>query len=135
MATDLELISNRKKLFDGKTHQVKKFILHTNYPGHYDFSVYNRCEFRISVPHRIESTLIFKGSWLALITREFVVILSKSSLKQDLEYDQLIINPRTDWSLIADRLIEPISRPVNLRRTSSANNTNPWGSTVSKISL
>lgn len=90
-------------LFDGKTHQVKKFILHTNYPGHYDFSVYNRCEFRISVPY--------------------------SSLKQDLEYDELIINPRTDWSLIADRLIEPISRPVNLRRTSSANNTNPWGST------
>ena len=70
-----------------------------------------------------------------LVRVEFVVILSKSSLKQDLEYDQLIINPRTDWSLIADRLIEPISRPVNLRRTSSANNTNPWGSTVSKISL
>ena len=58
---------------------------------------------------------------------------NESSLKQDLEYDQLIINPRTDWSLIADRLIEPISRPVNLRRTSSANNTNPWGSTVSTI--
>ena len=61
--------------------------------------------------------------------------LNESSLKQDLEYDQLIINPRTDWSLIADRLIEPISRPVNLRRTSSANNTNPWGSTVSIIRI
>lgn len=60
---------------------------------------------------------------------------NESSLKQDLEYDQLIINPRTDWSLISDRLIEPISRPVNLRRTSSANNTNPWGSTVSTISV
>ena len=60
---------------------------------------------------------------------------NESSLKQDLEYDQLIINPRTDWSLIADRLIEPISRPVNLRRTSSANNTNPWGSTVSIIRI
>ena len=38
---------------------------------------------------------------------------------------------RTSWSEIADRLCEPVSRPVNLRRTSSANNTNPWGSTVS----
>jgi len=90
-------------LFDGKTHQVKKFILHTNYPGHYDFSIYNRCEFRIQIP--------------------------ESSIKQDLEYDQLIIDPRSDWSHITDRLSEPISKPVNLRRTSSANNTNPWGST------
>jgi len=90
-------------LFDGKTHQVKKFILHTNYPGHYDFSIYNRCEFRIQIP--------------------------ESSVKQDLEYDQLIIDPRSEWSNIVDRLSEPISKPVNLRRTSSANNTNPWGST------
>jgi len=90
-------------LFDGKTHQVKKFVLHSNYPGHYDFSIYNRCEFKITVPN--------------------------SSVKQDLEYDELVINPRTEWSLVADRLAEPISRPVNLRRTSSANNTNPWGST------
>lgn len=90
-------------LFCGKTHQVKKFILHTNYPNHYDFSIYDRCEFRIPV--------------------------SESSLKPDLESEELIISPRTSWPEISERLCEPISRPVNLRRTSSANNTNPWGST------
>ena len=25
-------------LFDANVHRVKKFILHTNYPGHYDFN-------------------------------------------------------------------------------------------------
>ena len=54
-----------------------------------------------------------------------------SSVKQDLEYDQLIIDPRSEWSNITDRLSGTVSKPVNLRRTSSANNTNPWGSTVS----
>lgn len=90
-------------LFCGRTHQVKKFILHTNYPNHYDFSIYERCEFRIPV--------------------------GAGALKPDFEMGELIINPRTSWSDIADRLCEPVSRPVNLRRTSSANNTNPWGST------
>ncbi|EDV29033.1 uncharacterized protein TRIADDRAFT_49777 [Trichoplax adhaerens] len=36
-------------LFDGRTHRVKKFILHTNYPGHYNFSTYYRCNFFIKV--------------------------------------------------------------------------------------
>uniref|UniRef100_A0A8C5WWI5 Uncharacterized protein n=1 Tax=Laticauda laticaudata TaxID=8630 RepID=A0A8C5WWI5_LATLA len=27
-------------LFDANTHRVKKFVLHTNYPGHYNFNIY-----------------------------------------------------------------------------------------------
>ena len=26
-------------LFDARVHRVKKFILHTNFPGHYDFNM------------------------------------------------------------------------------------------------
>ncbi|MCP4352279.1 MAG: UPF0183 family protein [Desulfobacterales bacterium] len=26
-------------LFDAETQRVKKFVLHTNYPGHFDFSM------------------------------------------------------------------------------------------------
>ena len=26
-------------LFDARTHRVKKFVLHTNYPGHYNFGM------------------------------------------------------------------------------------------------
>jgi hypothetical protein len=34
-------------LFDGQTHKIKKFVLHTNYPGHADFNSYIKCNFSI----------------------------------------------------------------------------------------
>ncbi|MBN3292560.1 CP070 protein, partial [Polypterus senegalus] len=34
-------------LFDAITHLVKKFVLHTNFPGHYNFNIYHRCDFKI----------------------------------------------------------------------------------------
>ncbi|TQD74760.1 hypothetical protein C1H46_039709 [Malus baccata] len=34
-------------LFDGQTHKIKKFVLHTNYPGHADFNSYIKCNFAI----------------------------------------------------------------------------------------
>ncbi|XP_031476298.1 PHAF1 protein At3g51130 [Nymphaea colorata] len=37
-------------LFDGQTHKIKKFVLHTNYPGHPDFNSYIKCNFAIYGP-------------------------------------------------------------------------------------
>ncbi|WOL13142.1 UPF0183 protein [Canna indica] len=34
-------------LFDGQTHRIKKFVLHTNCPGHSDFNSYMKCNFVI----------------------------------------------------------------------------------------
>ncbi|CAA6673673.1 unnamed protein product [Spirodela intermedia] len=34
-------------LFDGQTHKIKKFVLHTNFPGHSDFNSYTKCNFLI----------------------------------------------------------------------------------------
>ncbi|XP_004364774.2 hypothetical protein CAOG_01906 [Capsaspora owczarzaki ATCC 30864] len=34
-------------LFDAQTHSVKKFILHCNFPGHFDFNRYSKCNFRL----------------------------------------------------------------------------------------
>ncbi|XP_031110279.1 UPF0183 protein At3g51130 [Ipomoea triloba] len=34
-------------LFDGQTHKIKKFVLHSNYPGHADFNSYMKCNFVI----------------------------------------------------------------------------------------
>ncbi|KAG6394561.1 hypothetical protein SASPL_145150 [Salvia splendens] len=34
-------------LFDGQTHEIKKFVLHTNYSGHSDFNSYTKCNFVI----------------------------------------------------------------------------------------
>jgi hypothetical protein len=36
-------------LFDAVSHTAKKFVLHTNCPGHYDFEIYNRCNFLIKM--------------------------------------------------------------------------------------
>ncbi|KAK6922638.1 Phagosome assembly factor 1 [Dillenia turbinata] len=36
-------------LFDGQTHKIKKFVLHTNYPGHANFNSYIKCNFVIYV--------------------------------------------------------------------------------------
>eukprot|EP01103_Thecamoeba_quadrilineata_P012684 TRINITY_DN3325_c0_g1_i1.p1 TRINITY_DN3325_c0_g1~~TRINITY_DN3325_c0_g1_i1.p1 ORF type:complete len:376 (-),score=48.56 TRINITY_DN3325_c0_g1_i1:128-1255(-) len=41
-------------LFDINTHVVKKFILHTNFPCHYDFYRYIKCNFEISVEKETE---------------------------------------------------------------------------------
>jgi hypothetical protein len=30
-----------------QTHRIKKFVLHTNYPGHADFNSYIKCNFVI----------------------------------------------------------------------------------------
>lgn len=30
-----------------QTHKIKKFIMHTNYPGHADFNSYIKCNFII----------------------------------------------------------------------------------------
>ncbi|KAK0429348.1 hypothetical protein QR680_011334 [Steinernema hermaphroditum] len=35
-------------LFDCETRRVIKFVLHTNFPGHFDFGIYNRCNFKIT---------------------------------------------------------------------------------------
>lgn len=36
-------------LFDARTQKAKKFILHTNFPGHYNFNMYHRCEFKLEL--------------------------------------------------------------------------------------
>lgn len=33
-----------------QTHKIKKFVLHTNYPGHADFNSYMKCNFVIYSP-------------------------------------------------------------------------------------
>ena len=37
-------------LFSGCTHRARKFVLHTNVPGHPDFSAYAKCNFVLVFP-------------------------------------------------------------------------------------
>lgn len=45
-------------LFDGSKHRAKKFILHSNYPGHYDFNIYHRCYFELQLKHGESEMLV-----------------------------------------------------------------------------
>ncbi|XP_050293165.1 PHAF1 protein CG7083 [Anthonomus grandis grandis] len=45
-------------LFDARSHLAKKFVLHTNYPGHYNFNMYMRCEFELPLMEANGQTVI-----------------------------------------------------------------------------
>lgn len=98
-------------LFDAQSHAVKKFVLHTNYPGHYNFHMYYRCQFTIavSVPPTPEQR--------------------RTTLVDVADQNTQIITAFTKWDAIQERLVKPSERPVVLNRTSSTNTTNPFGST------
>lgn len=100
-------------MFDAKTQRVKKFVLHTNYPGHYNFNMYHRCEFNLNLPSLSsnDSNQMSGGSKLL-----------------DLSPVHVIISAYTKWDTICEQL-KPSERPVVLNRASSTNTTNPFGST------
>uniref|UniRef100_A0A8C5H2G6 Uncharacterized protein n=1 Tax=Gouania willdenowi TaxID=441366 RepID=A0A8C5H2G6_GOUWI len=92
-------------LFDSTSHLVKKFVLHTNFPGHYNFNIYYRCDFRIPI------------------------VIKKDGVDSQTEECILTTYSKTLWDQIQELLGHPMEKPVVLHRSSSANNTNPFGST------
>ncbi|KAF3854463.1 hypothetical protein F7725_022518 [Dissostichus mawsoni] len=90
-------------LFDSTTHLVKKFVLHTNFPGHYNFNIYHRCDFKIPLVIKKEGA--------------------------DSQTEDCILTTYNKWDQIQELLGHPMEKPVVLHRSSSANNTNPFGST------
>ncbi|XP_055941085.1 phagosome assembly factor 1-like isoform X2 [Argiope bruennichi] len=97
-------------LFDAKSHRVKKFILHTNYPGHYNFNIYFRCNFNLPIEVKASSE------------PENITLVDVSDKKQ-------IITAFTKWDEMEELLKKPLERPVVLNRASTHNATNPFGST------
>uniref|UniRef100_A0A2M4AD94 Uncharacterized protein n=1 Tax=Anopheles triannulatus TaxID=58253 RepID=A0A2M4AD94_9DIPT len=92
-------------LFDARTHKTKKIILHTNYPGHYNFNMYHRCEFHMQ--------------------------LAADKVTEDAPLDAPVtITAYSKWDTIANRLA-PAERPVVLHRAGSTNTANVFGSTFS----
>uniref|UniRef100_A0A674MWQ6 Phagosome assembly factor 1 n=1 Tax=Takifugu rubripes TaxID=31033 RepID=A0A674MWQ6_TAKRU len=90
-------------LFDSTSHLVKKFVLHTNFPGHYNFNIYHRCDFKIPL------------------------IIKKEG--SDSQMEECILTTYSKWDQFQELLGHPMEKPVVLHRSSSANNTNPFGST------
>lgn len=91
-------------LFDAYSHLVKKFILHTNFPGHYNFNMYQRCEFKVGIQRDSKDSVLDDGT-------------------------PFVLTPCTKWDSVQDYLGKPVEAPVVLNRSSSTNTTNPFGST------
>nr|CAG4642540.1 EOG090X06XP [Evadne anonyx] len=96
-------------LFDGKYHRLKKFVLHTNYPGHYNFNMYHRCEFKLQLPIK-------------------QINPSDPSRLVDLSPTLMTVTAYSRWDEVCEK-VQPSSRPIVLHRSSSTNTTNPFGST------
>lgn len=90
-------------LFDARTQRCKKILLHTNYPGHYNYNMYHRCEFNLELAP------------------------DKISMDEPLD-SPVTISAYSKWDDINSRL-EPSERPVVLHRAGSTNTANPFGST------
>jgi len=78
-------------LLDGETNRTKKVILHTNYPGHYDFNIHFRCNFQMV----LEGESCFESTTQAAKTE------SKS----------VTVTPFTKWEEISDLVLEPSFSP------------------------
>ncbi|XP_023016363.2 PHAF1 protein CG7083 isoform X1 [Leptinotarsa decemlineata] len=67
-------------LFDAQSHLSKKIVIHTNYPGHYNFNMYMRCEFELCLD---DTTITAFSRWddvcKKLTPRESPVVLNRAS--------------------------------------------------------
>ncbi|KRZ57794.1 Uncharacterized protein T02_5730 [Trichinella nativa] len=96
-------------LFDATSHRVKKFVLHTNYPGHYDFGIYNRCNFNFKLYGNAAS--------------EHVEV---TPFKKWEELESSLFGSTCNCDLPAAL---GQHQPVVLNRSCSNNDSNPFGST------
>ena len=121
-------------LFDA-SHRVKKFVLHTNFPGHYDFNIYHRCEF--SLPILSASSTSKKGQNEG--TKETTqgvtgaVVAGKAAASDSstaaAKAPSLTVTPYTKWNQVQEYLSSSSRHPVILNRASTTNTTNPFGAT------
>jgi len=113
-------------LLDARTNRVKKFVLHTNFPGHYNFNMYHRCQFELPLnfdgnsSHQQLHTTSGGGGGLDLNAG------TSSGGGQCLT--PVSISSFSRWDQISEKL-KPSEKPVVLNRASSTNTTNPFGST------
>ncbi|KPP75940.1 hypothetical protein Z043_104765 [Scleropages formosus] len=77
-------------LFDATTHLVKKFVLHTNYPGHYNFNIYHRCDFKIPLFIKTEGA--------------------------EAQCEDCTLTTYSKWDHIQELLGHPMEKPVVLHR-------------------
>eukprot|EP01126_Amoeba_proteus_P005966 TRINITY_DN1205_c0_g1_i4.p1 TRINITY_DN1205_c0_g1~~TRINITY_DN1205_c0_g1_i4.p1 ORF type:complete len:243 (-),score=41.63 TRINITY_DN1205_c0_g1_i4:818-1546(-) len=91
-------------LFDATEHVIKKFVVHTNFPTHPNFNVYQKCHFQLLPPaqdgdqNEKDEGDDLEGEW-----------------KDDDDFEIKMITPETKWPEIAEsygnQMTEPFFNP------------------------
>jgi len=127
-------------LFDA-SHRVKKFVLHTNFPGHYDFNIYHRCEFSLPISSACSVSKKGPKEGTKEMTKNFANLgitenmASSSGTTSATSPPALTVTPYTKWNQVQEYLCSTSSstsssrQPVILNRASTTNTTNPFGAT------
>eukprot|EP00730_Choanoeca_flexa_P003917 TRINITY_DN11537_c3_g4_i3.p1 TRINITY_DN11537_c3_g4~~TRINITY_DN11537_c3_g4_i3.p1 ORF type:complete len:422 (+),score=84.91 TRINITY_DN11537_c3_g4_i3:83-1348(+) len=131
--------------FDGTTKVIKKFLLYTNVPGHFEFTRYNRCNFTL-VQQRpvvdndselrfghvdVEASLV--GTQPTATDDMQVVDLQQETLMDATLTDidsgddtTFCITPTTMWSSLPEGYRKMYGAPLTLNRPTTHNTTNPF---------
>lgn len=116
-------------MFDGKDNRAKKFVLHTNFPGHYDFSRYVRCNFRVCLPRASQ----IKEPLRALDT----TVITQQPRRQPFREPDLDMDEPPEVSITADKkwseikgIVGTCALPMTLHRAPAINTVDPFGDTL-----
>lgn len=101
-------------LFDAKSLRVKKFVLHTNFPGHHNFNMYQRCNFQLPLTLKRPSS-----------PREAAQLIDLPEI--------VTMGPSSKWSAIGRRLATR-GPPVVLRKTCSSGGGGGGGGNTAPVS-
>ncbi|THG06171.1 hypothetical protein TEA_014177 [Camellia sinensis var. sinensis] len=86
-----KILTEENQKLREKTHKIKKFVLHTNYPGHADFNSYIKCNF-------------------AIYSSDF-----GGSFHEEVNASKRCITPSTKWEQVKDVWTE-LGRPCGIHQ-------------------
>eukprot|EP00003_Mantamonas_plastica_P007771 TRINITY_DN165_c0_g2_i4.p1 TRINITY_DN165_c0_g2~~TRINITY_DN165_c0_g2_i4.p1 ORF type:complete len:518 (-),score=183.47 TRINITY_DN165_c0_g2_i4:21-1574(-) len=89
-------------LMDGMDHSVKKFVLRTNLPGHYDFNRYNKCNFFIIAPDDGEQDLGVSMSMSTMSVSSTTSHTRSSSSSSSSSSTKNFVHADSHWDSIQD---------------------------------
>eukprot|EP00052_Salpingoeca_macrocollata_P005392 m.47181 g.47181 ORF g.47181 m.47181 type:complete len:458 (+) comp14839_c0_seq1:94-1467(+) len=142
-------------LFDGTSLKAKKFVVHANVPGHFDFHRYDRCNFLVQLPAHTSAVRSLNrhhssGDEAGIVSATVVnqqpsavmnpvsqelggaeAQMSNVDLSDEAVEDlpSVSITPLSRWDAVKDSL-QSCGKPVVFNRAPSPNTTNPFGPTL-----
>lgn len=88
-----------------QTHKIKKFVLHTNFPGHSDFNTYMKCNFVIyDSDGEYCYTLIFEVDLLTSELFNICFLFVDKGTIQPGNTSKNCITPNTKWEQVKVKL-------------------------------